>query len=81
MLVTANRQIARHPSIQNMLIQVWHKIKTLNKWNDRGVVVGIGRQVKKLKVDLEGTARYHTERAQASLSGMPAQRMVQTSST
>ena len=48
MLVNASRQIARHPSIQNMFIQVWRKRKILNKCKDRGVVAGIGRQVKKL---------------------------------
>ena len=49
MLVTASRQIARHSSMQNMFIQIWRKIKSFNKWRDRGVVAGISRQVKKLK--------------------------------
>ena len=49
MMVTANRQIARHTSIERMFAQVWQQRTKQRKWKDRWVVAGIGRQIKTLK--------------------------------
>ena len=49
MMVTANRQIARHESIEKMFTQVWQRRTSLRRLKDRGFVVGIGKQIKKLK--------------------------------
>ena len=48
MLITANRQIARHPSIGKMFSQVLQNITKQKKWKDRGVVAGIGNQINSL---------------------------------
>ena len=46
MIVTANRQIARHGSIQKMFAEVWEQRTRRKMWGGRGVVAGIAKQVK-----------------------------------
>ena len=48
MIVTANRQIARHGSIQKMFAEVWEQRTRRKKWGGRGVVAGIAKQLKTL---------------------------------
>ena len=48
MIVTANRQIARHDSIKKMFADVWEQRKRKKKWGGRGIVAGIAKQVKTL---------------------------------
>ena len=55
MMVTADRQIARQESIEIMFTQVLQKRTSLRKWKDRGIVAGIGRQVKSVKSTLKKT--------------------------
>ena len=45
MITTAPRQIARSVSIKHMFIEVWHKRNVSKKWQDRGIVACMVRQI------------------------------------